>query len=315
MTVMRRERGLGVGLHQRMRAPRPWSARGLLLSVPLLLLLGACSSEQRDEWGRLAMPEGASDRSGYIHHLWNGAWLAAMLVGVLVWGLIGWCVIRYRRRSDDEVPVQIRYHLPLEILYTIAPVVMVLVFFNFTVTTQNDVLRTSVAEPDHTIRVVGQQWSWTFNYLEDEANDGQSVFTVGTPAQRPTLYLPVDETVEFELVSPDVIHSFWVPAFSFKMDVIPGRENSFQMTPTREGTYDGRCAELCGTYHSRMLFTVKVVSAQEFADQLAALEEAGNTGVAEGGEDADTQAGLEEQVQDDDTTGTDEQSDDTGGTQ
>jgi cytochrome c oxidase subunit 2 len=303
-----------VGLHQRLRAPRSGRLYGLLLTVPLLLL-GACSSQERDEWGRLAMPEGASDRSGYIQHLWNGAWLAAMLVGVLVWGLIFYCVIRFRRRSDDEIPVQIRYHLPLEILYTIAPVVMVLVFFNFTVTTQNDVLNEQDPDPDHTINVVGQQWSWTFNYVEDDAIDGQSVYTAGTPAERPTLYLPVDQTIEFELTSPDVIHSFWVPAFTFKMDVIPGRTNTFQMTPTREGTFDGRCAELCGTYHSRMLFTVKVVSAEEYADQLAALEEAGNVGTAEGGEDADTQAGLEEQVQGDDTTQTDEQSDDTGGTE
>jgi cytochrome c oxidase subunit 2 len=300
-----------VGLQLRKRAPRSRRLTGVLVpTVPLLLLLAGCSSETRDEWKRLGMPEAASDRANDIHNLWNGAWLAAILVGILVWGLIGFVVIRYRRRSDDEVPVQTRYHLPLEILYTIAPVIMVLVFFNFTVTTQNDVKHLD-ADPDHTIAVVGQQWSWTFNYVEDPANDGQTVFTAGTPAEPPTLYLPVDETVEFELTSPDVIHSFWVPAFAFKLDVIPGRTNRFTITPTREGTFPGRCAELCGTYHSRMLFTVRVVDAEEYAAELARLQAAGNVGLAEGGQDADTQAGLEEQVQDDDTT----QSDDTGGTQ
>lgn len=305
-----------MGLHRRKRAPRSRRQQpiALALTVPLVLLIAGCSSETRDEWGRVAMPEAASDRAGYIHGLWNGAWLAAILTGILVWGLIGYVVIRYRRRSDDEIPVQTRYNLPLELLYTVAPVIMVLVFFNFTVTTQNDIMD-EVPNPDHTIGVVGQQWSWTFNYIEDEANDGQTVFTSGTPAEKPTLYLPVDETVEFQLTSPDVIHSFWVPAFAFKMDVIPGRTNTFQITPTREGTFPGRCAELCGTYHSRMLFTVKVVGAEEYAAELARLEAAGNVGLAEGGKDADTQAGLEEQVQDDDTTQSDDQSDDTGGTQ
>ena len=187
---------------------------------------------------------------------------------------------------------------------------MVLVFFNFTVTAQNDVNR-EVEDPDHTIAVVGQQWSWAFNYVEDDANDGQTVYTTCTPAEPPTLYLPVGETVEFELTSPDTIHSFWVPAFAYKLDVIPGRVNSFSMTPTREGTFEGRCAELCGVYHSRMLFTVEVVSAEEYAEELAQLEAVGNVGLAEGGANADTQVGVEEQVQDDDTT----QTDDTGGTE
>ena len=78
------------------------------------------------------------------------------------------------------------------------------------------------------------------------------------------------------------------------MDVVPGRDNEFTMTPTREGTYAGKCAELCGTYHSRMLFDVKVVSAEEYAEQLAELEEQGNVGEALGGSDSVTQDGLDE---------------------
>ena len=97
-----------------------------------------------------------------------GAWLAAILVGVLVWGLICYAAIHFRRRSDDEIPVQTRYNLPIEILYTVAPVMMVLVFFFFTVKTQNDVLRRPTRSPDHTVTVVGQQWSWTFNYDKDD---------------------------------------------------------------------------------------------------------------------------------------------------
>jgi cytochrome c oxidase subunit 2 len=108
----------------------------------------------------------------------------------------------------------------------------------------------------------------------------------------PTLYLPVDESVRFELSSPDVVHSFWVPAFSYKLDVIPGRLNAFDLTPTREGTFAGKCAELCGTYHSRMLFNVEVVSAEEYAQHLEDLEAQGNVGVLLGGSEALQQDGL-----------------------
>jgi cytochrome c oxidase subunit 2 len=275
-------------LPRRVRTVGLWA-----LAAPGLLALSACSEQDTADWRRGAMPEGASDRSGGIIEFWQWTWVAALIVGVMVWGLIFYCVIAFRRRSADEIPVQTRYNLPMEILYTIAPVLVVLVFFKFVVDTQTDV-HAAVDEPDHVVKVVGQQWSWTFNYIEDEALDGQtSVYQAGTPAQPPTLYLPVDETVRFELSSPDVIHSFWVPAFSYKLDVIPGRDNSFSLTPTREGSFDGRCAELCGTYHSRMLFSVEVVSAEEFADHLRQLEAQGNVGVALGGEDVTVQDGLD----------------------
>ena len=268
-----------------------------------LLLLGACSSEDQDQIRRLAMPEPATDRAPFIDELWRWSWLAAILVGILVWGLILFAVFKYRRRSDDEVPVQTRYNLPIEILYTVAPVVMVLVFFYFTVQTQNDVLAEASenGEADHTIQVTGQKWSWSFSYLEEDAIGGQSVYTAGTPAELPTLVLPVDESVTVELDSPDVIHSFWVPAFLMKMDVVPGRDNSFSFTPTREGSYAGRCAELCGTYHSRMLFNVEVVSRAEYDRHLRDLQDQGNTGVLLGGSDSTTQAGREDAVHDETT--------------
>jgi len=268
-----------------------------------MLLLGACSAEDQAQIERLAMPEPATDRAPAIYDLWQGSWIAAMAVGILVWGLIGYAAFAYRRRRDDEVPVQTRYNLPIEILYTVAPIVMVLVFFFFTVTVQDEVLAKSSddgGEPDHTIKVVGYQWSWAFNYVEEL--DGQTVYEGGTTGERPTLMLPVDESVEVELVSPDVIHSFWVPAFLFKMDVIPGRTNSFEFTPTEEGTYVGRCAELCGAYHSRMLFNVEVVSAERYEQHLQELADKGQTGETLGGVEAETQAGLEEEVQDDDTS-------------
>ena len=278
---------MGLQLPARVRKVGAWA-----LAAPVLLMLAACSEQDEGEWARVAMPEGASDRSGAVINFWQWTWVAAMVVGVLVWGLIIYVAIRYRRRSDDEIPVQTRYNLPMEILYTIAPVIVVLVFFKFVIDVQDEV--TEEVEPDHTIAVVGQQWSWTFNYLEDPALDGEtSVYQVGTPADIPVLYLPVGESVRFELSSPDVIHSFWVPAFTYKLDVIPGQDNAFTMTPEREGTFAGKCAELCGVYHSRMLFYVKVVSAEEYADHLKKLQEQGNVGVALGGSEVTTQDGLD----------------------
>jgi cytochrome c oxidase subunit 2 len=278
---------VGLQLPRRMRKVGVWA-----LVVPALLVLSACSEQDRGAWERGAMPEGASDRSGHIIEFWQWTWVTALIVGVFVWGLIFYACFKFRRRSDDEIPVQTRYNLPMEILYTIAPVIVVLVFFKFIIDTQGEV-NAETKDPDHTIKVVGQQWSWTFNYIEDDALDGQtSVYNVGTPAEMPTLYLPVDESVRFELSSPDVIHSFWVPAFNYKLDVVPGRDNAFDLTPTREGTYAGKCAELCGTYHSRMLFNVEVVSAEEYAQHLEDLEAQGNVGVALGGSEAVEQDGL-----------------------
>ncbi|HET6562778.1 MAG TPA: cytochrome c oxidase subunit II [Marmoricola sp.] len=280
---------MGLQLPKRLRKVGVWA-----LVLPALLVLSACSEQDKAVWRRGAMPEGASDRSGYVIEFWQWTWVAALIVGVFVWGLIFYCCFKFRRRSDDEIPVQTRYNLPMEILYTIAPVIVVLVFFKFIIDTQHD-LSDATENTDHTIKVVGQQWSWTFNYIEDEALDGQtSVYSVGTPAELPTLYLPVNESIRFELSSPDVVHSFWVPAFTYKLDVLPGRQNAFEMTPIREGTFAGRCAELCGPYHSRMLFDVKVVSAEEYAQHLEDLEARGNVGVALGGSEAITQDGLDE---------------------
>jgi cytochrome c oxidase subunit II len=283
---------------------------GLLAAVSAgLMALSACSSEDQEQISRLAMPEPATDRAVPIYDLWQGSWIAALIVGVVVWGLIGYAVVAFRRRSDDEIPVQTRYNLPIEILYTVAPIVIVLVLFYFTVVAQNDVLAEASegGEADHELVVVGQQWSWTFNYVQDDALDGSTtVHQIGTPADRPRLVLPVDESVSVDLKSPDVIHSFWVPSFLFKMDVVPGRTNSFSFTPTRVGEYVGRCAELCGAYHSRMLFDVSVVSAEDYAQHLQDLEDAGQVGLVTGGEDADTQAGLEEEVQDNEETGSSE---------
>ena len=217
-----------------------------------------------------------------ITNLWTGSWIAALIVGALTWGLIIWCVAVYRTRKDDDtLPVQLRYHVPLEVMYVILPILMIGVLYFFTERDMSAIEDVS-AEPDLTVQVIGKQWSWDFNYLDDDVwSSGVHVEDVGAPGNPetlPTLYLPVDERVEIVLDSRDVIHSFWVPAFLYKKDVIPGRTNVFQIIPTREGVYAGKCAELCGEHHSGMLFNVAVVSREEYDAQMQELRDAGQTG-------------------------------------
>jgi cytochrome c oxidase subunit 2 len=171
------------------------------------------------------------------------------------------------------------------------PIIMVLVLFYYT-DRDMSAIQSVEGEPDLNIQVVGKQWSWDFNYLDDDVYDtGQHETNVGslteadeldeapgTSTTLPTLYLPVGKRVEFTLDSRDVIHSFWIPAFLYKQDMIPGRTNTFQVMPTREGTYAGKCAELCGEFHSGMLFNVKVVDQAEYDQHIASLRAAGQTG-------------------------------------
>ena len=256
--------------------------RGLLgvLAVAALALAG-CSAATVDQLKRLGLPEAAGDRAPYIHNLWIGTWIAAGIIGVGMWGLILWAAIRYSTRHN-EMPRQSRYNLPMEIFYTLAPFIIIGVLFYYTILAQNSV-QAKVPDPDVTIDVVGQKWSWTFNYREGENPAvGSDVWEAGTINKTPDLYLPVGKSVHFNLSSPDVIHSFWVPSFYMKLDVVPGRHNNFYVTPTKEGVFAGKCAELCGTYHSAMLFNVHIVSEDEYNAYLKTLVAKGQTGVAKG---------------------------------
>ncbi|MEO9324752.1 cytochrome c oxidase subunit II [Nocardioides sp. C4-1] len=250
-----------------------------LLGLTLAVLAG-CGSDTELE--RLAMPKPATVEGEHTLDLWQGAWIAALITGVVVWGLIFYAIWRFRRRHDDEVPVQTRYNLPLEIFYTIFPIIMVIVFFDHTIQTQNQVLNNPDDPVDNTVYVVGYQWQWGLNYPDEVEEDGEAVNVYDFPGggEIPTFYIPVNETTRFELRSPDVIHNFGVPAFLIKMDVMPGQENHYQVTPKVEGTFAGKCYELCGVYHSRMIFNIKVVSRDEYDQHLQDLADAGNTSEA-----------------------------------
>lgn len=270
---------------------RTGSRRKQITTITGLALAGAlaltgCSPEVQKGW--LPTERGTTNHTDRIMDLWVNSWIAALIVGVITWGLMIWCIVAYRRRKGTVgFPRQNSFNLPLEVFYLTIPLFMVLVFFYFTDRDQQAI--DNRAEPaDVVVDVRGKQWAWDFNYKkgdvirEDVHEAGVQAHLTGEAVDKeklPTLYLPVNKSVDVELNARDVIHSFWVPAFLQKRDMIPGKTNYIRFTPTKEGTYDGKCAELCGEYHSEMLFRVKVVSDAEFQAHLEKLRQDGNTGL------------------------------------
>ena len=248
----------------------------------LTLVLSGCSPELQR--GFLPDAAGVTNHTDRIIGLWTTSWIVLLGVGALSWALMAWALIVYRRRKGETgMPQQLRYNMPIETLFTVIPLILVLGFFAFT-TRDTTAIEAKTENPDVHIEVIAKQWSWDFNYVDENVFESgiQAQFT-GTEENimetLPTLYLPVGKTVQIDLTARDVIHSFWVVEFLYKKDMFPGMTNQMFFTPLKEGTYVGKCAELCGEYHSMMLFNVKVVSEQEYQSQMAALAAKGNVGL------------------------------------
>jgi cytochrome c oxidase subunit II len=244
-------------------------------AAALLTLLTGCDVGKT--FGGFGYPEGITPQAERMYDLWIGSAIAALTVGVFVWTLIFWCIFRYRKRGE-ELPPQTRYNIPMEVLYTITPILVVCVLFYYTVLVQNDVDEDRPG--DITVEVVAFKWNWQFNYLDPgtESDNGTVVSTTGSSDVIPVLVLPTGKSIRFEQNSRDVIHSFWVPDLLFKRDVFPGDvRTNFTIDPIkREGAFVGRCAELCGTYHSMMNFELRVVSPEKYERFIAAMQ-AGQT--------------------------------------
>jgi cytochrome c oxidase subunit 2 len=261
-------------------------ARLALGTAVLMVTMTACSTDQIKDDLRFGWPSGITKQGERMRSLWTWSSVFALFVGVLVWGLIFWCCIRYRKRDEHTIPRQLKFNLPLEIAYTIVPFLIVVGLFYFTVVTENYVDKKS-AHPAVSVEVVAFKWNWEFDYQQHNGTPTtypgttQPVFTYGSSEQIPILVLPRGETVRFIEHSKDVIHAFWVPEFLFKRDVIPygtdstSRDNQFEITATQDGSYVGRCAELCGTYHSQMNFEVRVVEPDVYATYIASLAKIG----------------------------------------
>ena len=319
----------------------PWASRwfhlslALSLAATLFLLWAGMAAAQAFP------PEATSEQGEDIRELYLVVFGVAAAIFILVEAAILYLVIRYRRRND-ELPPQIHGNRVAEILWTAVPTVIVVVLFALSYVVLEDVESAPDAdEPMEVIDVLGQQWSWAFNYSAPlnattaaplsrdpaettlQVSDGGAfrpfmtvridvehlrvqeingdTLTVerrvdGTVAQEhkarapidrifqvsdtveerrlegadrtPVVTVPVGRTVRFNLASQDVIHSFYIPQFLYKLDAMPGRVQSLWVKVTEPGFYQGQCAEFCGLNHARMIFAVEALALAEYEEWL-----------------------------------------------
>jgi cytochrome c oxidase subunit 2 len=196
--------------------------------------------------------------------IWRIFLVIAVLVVLLIWGLVTWCVIRFRRRPGDEdhLPNQGGDRPKLELGLMLGPLLIVVVLFALSVVAQQRISAVS-DDPDLVVDVEGFRWDWQFTYADAD------VVLTPEAGERPVLVLPVGRTIRFNLHTDDVIHSFWVPEFGTKQDLIPRVDNAIDIDITEPGTWTGRCAEYCGLDHASMDFEVRAIPGDEFDDWLA----------------------------------------------
>ncbi|GGG05149.1 putative cytochrome c oxidase subunit 2 precursor [Rhodococcoides trifolii] len=293
---------------------------GLVVSLGMAaLMLSGCGID--NSVLRFGWPSGVTPQATRMRELWTWSVIAALIMGVIVWGLTFWTVMFHRKKKDSpEFPRQTAYNVPLELFYTAVPFVIIAVLFYFTVVVQNFV-NDKQDNPNVVVDITAYQWNWKFGYRTIDLQNGSQKYsgideekeaaaeaqgstpegeepgpvfgreesdlsylqydkveTVGSSNEIPVLVLPVGKRIEFQMASSDVIHAFWVPEFLFKRDVMPNpkanhSDNVFQISEIeKEGAFVGRCAEMCGTYHSMMNFEVRAVSEQDFETYFAARE-------------------------------------------
>ena len=251
------------------RGTRGRVVRLVALAAVVVPLTAGCSVQDVIRFG---WPVGVTPQAEAMRNLWTWAGIAALVVGVITWGAMFWAMIFHRKRKDSDpgiVPRQTQYNLPVELWFTVIPAVIVAVLFGFTVSVQNFV-EADPPNPDLKVDVTAFQWQWKFAYPDHQGAAGQPVSTLGTTDTIPLLVLPVGETIQFTQHSNDVIHSFYIPDFLFKRDVFPqpqvnDQDNVWTITGIdQQGAFVGRCAELCGSYHSQMNFEVRAISKANF---------------------------------------------------
>ena len=257
---------------------RRWKrlATGLAIGAPLVL--GGCNM-----YPTYGASRGATTQGQDTFKLYSGMMTTGFIIGGFVGILILFTILRYRRRSD-AMPRQFHESIPVEILYTGIPVLVVAFLFLFTVLTENNVDATvpinaritTTGAPVLQVKVTAFQWGWRFDYPNNNVSVSGDV-TNGPGGLGPQMVLPVGETVQILLVSNDVIHGFYVHDFNFSRYALPGVENRFDLDIVRTGLFPGQCTQICGLYHSEMLFTVKGVTPSQFRTWTAGEVAAGHT--------------------------------------
>ncbi len=202
-------------------------------------------------------PAVSSTQASALAQDWVIFTCAALSLAILVWALIIVAAIRFRRTERNPEPRSQRANnVPLEIAWTIVPLLIVVGLFIYTYRIEAGVEALAADAPVR-VTVNGFRWGWTFAYAGGPTIDGTSLHP-------PQMVLPAGRTAAITVTSSDVIHSFWVPDMLFKRDAVPGRATTFDLTPTTPGTYLGRCGEFCGLNHALMTFSVRVVSPAEY---------------------------------------------------
>jgi cytochrome c oxidase subunit II len=191
--------------------------------------------------------------AGDIDALFNFIYIASAILLALVTAVIVLFVLRYRRRGNASLTSGLDHNLTIEIVWTVIPTIVVFIIFAWGF---KDFIRLHVAPGQSMqVKVTGQKWFWSFDYPEGVTSVNE-------------LVVPLDKPVKLLMSSRDVIHSFYVPNFRVKMDVLPNRYSMVWFEATDTGSYNLFCTEYCGTNHSAMIGKVRVVSTAEYTEWL-----------------------------------------------
>lgn len=219
------------------------------IAVAVLTLVTATGLYFLFNW-MFTRPKAASAQAGPIENLFQAHFVMMSILFAFIMVMMLYSVVVFRRRpGDDEDGPHIHGNTGLEIAWTFIPTIIVIGFGVYGLVVFNDV--TAAQTDEMVVSVVGQQWSWSFEYPAQDVKSNR-------------LVLPVNQPVVFELEAKDVLHSFWVPEFRVKQDLVPGTLHELRVTPTELGSYNLRCAEICGSGHAGMIAEVEVVSQADF---------------------------------------------------
>lgn len=228
--------------------PRLTRRRLLLFLTPAAAaFISACASNNPQDTFDTAGPV-ADEQAGLFKLIF---WIA-VVVFILVEGGIIWITLRYRRRSDSEMPAQTHGNTRLELTWTVIPALIIIAIAIPTIRSIWNLAEPPSDEPFMTVEAIGHQWWFEFRYPEEE------IITANE------LRIPVGKNVVVNLTSQDVIHSFWVPKLFGKVDMVPRRENQLWFRANAEGEFYGQCAEFCGVAHALMRFRVIAQSEEEY---------------------------------------------------
>lgn len=214
---------------------------------------------------QLAVTENARD----IHTFEQGMHWLSFGISVFVLALIVYCIVKFNAKANPT-PSKTTHNTMIEVAWTIVPVLILVAV----AIPSFRLLRTQLSDPkaDVIVKVIGHAWYWSYEYPVAE-NGGGFTFDANIDEEKQPkllgtdndMVVPVNKIVKIHVTAADVMHSWAVPSFGFKIDAIPGRLNQFWFKADREGVYHGQCSELCGARHAYMPITVRVVSDQEYA--------------------------------------------------